>query len=47
MLTKGKMIKQLKEKAGIRSGEKDGAMVKLEHLKFYQIINLYYQYCDK
>ena len=46
MLTKGKMISALK-KAGIRSGDKDGATVKLEHLKFYQVINLYYQYCDK
>ena len=47
MLTKGKMIKQLKEKAGIRSGDKNGTVVKLEHLKFYQVIELYYQYCDK
>lgn len=46
MLTKGKMISALK-KAGIRSGDKDGAIVKLEHLKFYQVIELYYQHCDK
>lgn len=45
MLTKGKMIKQLKEKAGIRKGDKDGALVSLEHLKTHQIISLYYQYC--
>ena len=45
MLTKGKMIKQLKEKAGIRKGDKNGAMVQLEHLKTYQIISMYYQYC--
>lgn len=44
MTTKGKMIKALKEK-GIRSGDKNGAMVSLEHLKTYQIINLYYTYC--
>ena len=45
MLTKGKMIKQLKEKAGIRYGDKEGARVSLEHLKTHQVINLYYQYC--
>ena len=44
MLTKGKMIKQLKEH-GIRKGEKNGATVQLEHLKAYQVANLYYQYC--
>ena len=43
MLTKGKMIKNLKER-GIRKGDKDGAMVSLEHLKTFQVINLYYQY---
>ena len=46
MLTKGKMISALK-KAGIRSGDKNGTNVKLEHLKFYQVIELYYQHCDK
>jgi hypothetical protein len=46
MLTKGKMIKNLKEQ-GIRSGDKNGTTVKLEHLKLYQITNLYYQYCVK
>lgn len=44
MLTKGVMIKALKE-AGIRRGNKDGAEVKLEHLKTYQVIDLYYTYC--
>ncbi len=44
MLTKGKMIKELK-KAGIRKGDKDGSTVQLEHLKAYQVTNLYYQYC--
>jgi hypothetical protein len=44
MLTKGFMVKALKEK-GIRKGDKDGATVSLEHLKTYQVINLYYQYC--
>ena len=44
MLTKGKMIKQLKEN-GIRYGDKEGARVSLEHLKTHQVINLYYQYC--
>ena len=44
MLTKGKMISALK-KAGIRKGDKNGATVTLEHLKSYQITNMYYQYC--
>lgn len=44
MLTKGFMVKALKEK-GIRKGDKDGATVSLEHLKTYQIINMYYEYC--
>ena len=43
-MSKGKMISALK-KAGIRKGDKDGALVSLEHLKTYQIINMYYQYC--
>lgn len=46
MLTKGKMINELK-KAGIRTGDKDGAAVGLSHLKSYQITNLYYQHCVK
>lgn len=45
MLTKGKMIKELKEKAGIRKADKDGATVQLEHLKTHQVTNLYYQHC--
>ena len=44
MLTKGKMIRALKEN-GIRYGDKEGARVSLEHLKTYQVINLYYKYC--
>ena len=44
MLTKGFMVRELK-KAGIRKGDKNGAMVQLEHLKTYQIISMYYQYC--
>jgi hypothetical protein len=47
MLTKGKMIKQLKEKAGIRYGNKNGAIVKLEHLKSAQIAVMYYEHCCK
>lgn len=43
-MTKGKMIRSLKER-GIRKGDKDGAMVSLEHLKVYQITKLYYEYC--
>lgn len=44
MLTKGFMTKALKEK-GVRAGDKDGATVKLEHLKTYQITKMYYEYC--
>ena len=44
MLTKGQMIKSLK-KHGIRRGDKNGARVSLEHLKTFQVIELYYQYC--
>ena len=44
MLTKGKMISALK-KAGVRRGDKNGSIVQLEHLKTYQIISMYYQYC--
>ena len=40
-MTKGKLIKALKAR-GIRKGNKNGARVPLEHLKTYQIINLYY-----
>ena len=46
MLTKGKMISALK-KVGVRSGDKDGAMVGLSHLKTPKIVELYYQYCVK
>ena len=38
---KGEMIKVLKAK-GIRTGEKDGAIVKLEHLKTFAVTKLYY-----
>ena len=44
MLTKGKMVNELK-KAGIRTGDKNGAAVGLSHLKTAQIIALYYQHC--
>lgn len=44
MLSKGKMIAELKKK-GIRSGDKNGAMVGLSHLKTYQVIELYYRHC--
>ena len=42
--TKGTLIKELKE-LGIRKGDKDGAVVSLEHLKYYQVVNLYYKHC--
>lgn len=40
--TKGQMIKDLKN-AGIRRAEKDGSgtLVSLEHLKYYQIANIW------
>lgn len=44
MMTKGKMIKELKAR-GIRYGEKNGAKVSLEHLKSFQVTELYYTYC--
>ena len=44
IMTKGKMIKELKVK-GIRSGEKNGAKVSLEHLKTFKVTELYYTHC--
>ena len=40
-MTKGKMITALKA-IGIRYGIKNNALVKLEHLKSYDVIKLYY-----
>lgn len=42
---KGRMIKELKVK-GIRRGEKNGAIVKLEHLKTFAIITLWAEHCN-
>lgn len=39
--TKGTMIKELKAN-GIRKADKDGSAVSLEHLKYFQVVNLYY-----
>ena len=39
--TKGTMIKELKAH-GVRKADKNGAIVGLEHLKYYQVVNLYY-----
>ena len=39
--TKGTMIKELKTN-GISKADKDGATVGLEHLKYFQVVNLYY-----
>ena len=41
MLTKGKMVVLLK-KHGVRKGDKNGAQVALEHLKYCDICKLYY-----
>ena len=46
MLTKGVMIKALKSK-GIRRGEKDGAIVPLEHLKTFAVTKLYFEHIDE
>ena len=46
MITKGKMIRELK-KAGVRRGDKNGSIVKLEHLKTFDIIKLYAEYCGE
>lgn len=43
---KGKMIKFLKTK-GVRYGDKNGARVKLEHLKTSEVIKLYRRYINK
>ena len=45
MLTKGKMIKELKQQ-NIRTGDKNGARVKLAHLKTPEVIKLYFTYCQ-
>lgn len=42
---KGRMIRDLK-KIGVRRGDKNGATVKLEHLKTSEIIKLWYEYCN-
>lgn len=42
-MTKGKMIRELK-KIGVRRGEKNGTVVKLEHLKFFEVAKLYGAY---
>jgi hypothetical protein len=41
---KGQMVKALKEK-GIKTGDKNGATVKLEHLKTVEVMKLYTKYC--
>lgn len=39
---KSKLIKELKQ-MGIRDGDKNGVFVPLEHLKTFQVVNLYYK----
>lgn len=41
---KGQMMKELKAK-GIKVGDKNGATVKLEHLKTSDIVKMFYKYC--
>lgn len=44
IFSKGELIKQLKAK-GIRKGDKQGSTVPLEHLKYADVVNLWYKYC--
>ena len=45
-MTKGQMIKELKN-IGVRRGINSlGNEVSLEHLKFADVVNLYFQYFD-
>lgn len=44
IFSKGNLIKDLKAK-GIRKGDKQGATVQLEHLKYADVVNLWYEYC--
>ena len=39
-MTKGQLIKALHAK-GIRYGERNGVMLKLGHLKWYELVKLY------
>lgn len=41
---KGQMVKALKAK-DIKTGDKNGATVKLEHLKTVEVMKLYTKYC--
>lgn len=41
--SKGYLINQLK-KNGIRKGDKFGATVSLEHLKYADVVNLWFKY---
>ena len=43
--SKGKLIKELKAK-GIRKGDKQGATVSLELLKYADVVNLWYEHCQ-
>lgn len=44
IFSKGQLIKQLKAK-GIRRGDKQGSTVSLEHLKYADVVSLWYKYC--
>lgn len=44
MHTKGFYIKEL-HKVGIRRGDKNGAIVPLQHLKTASLISMYYEHC--
>lgn len=44
--SKGYLINQLK-KNGVRKGNKFGATVSLEHLKYADVVNLWFKYCNE
>lgn len=45
IFSKGKLIKELKQK-GVRKGDKQGATVSLEHLKYADVVNLWFEHCQ-
>ena len=44
IFSKGKLIKELKQK-GVRKGDKQGATVSLEHLKYADVVTLWFEHC--
>lgn len=46
IFSKGELIKELKAK-GVRRGDKQGATVSLEHLKYADVVNLWFEHCNE